>query len=114
MALYAITLPTVGVLHDEPYWPAPPLKYVLALLPALPVFGAIWAIFAHIEDERDEYWRHLHIKAQLLASAATLAIATALEFAIEFGGPLPFATHIFSLYITCLTLAMAWISWRAR
>ena len=61
------------------------LKYLVAILPALPIIGIFGAIGRYLVEEQDEYVRMLMIRQTLFASAFTLSIATTWGFLDNFG-----------------------------
>jgi hypothetical protein len=62
----------------------PALKYLVALLPALPIIGIFAAIGRYLVEEQDEYLRMLMVRQTLWASAFTLSIATIWGFLDSF------------------------------
>ena len=61
------------------------LKYVIAVLPALPIIGIFAALGRYLVEEGDEYVRMLMVRQILWASGFTLSIATAWGFLDNFG-----------------------------
>ncbi|MEQ1547680.1 MAG: hypothetical protein ABL918_03410 [Chakrabartia sp.] len=53
-----------------------PLLWILAIIPAAPVVGIIWAVSRLILDEKDEFLRQKTIYASLIATAISLTVAT--------------------------------------
>jgi hypothetical protein len=62
-----------------------PLKYFVAVLPALPIIGIFGAIGRYLVEEQDEYVRMLMVRQTLWASAFILSIATTWGFLNNFG-----------------------------
>jgi hypothetical protein len=62
-----------------------PLKYFVAVLPALPIMGIFGAIGRYLVEEQDEYVRMLMVRQTLWASAFALSIATTWGFLDNFG-----------------------------
>ena len=62
-----------------------PLKYFVAVLPAMPIIGIFGAIGRYLVEEEDEYVRMLMVRQTLWASAFTLSIATTWGFLDNFG-----------------------------
>jgi hypothetical protein len=56
------------------------LKYVVAVLPALPIVGIFVAIGRYLVEEQDEYVRMLMVRQTLWASAFMLTLATVWGF----------------------------------
>ena len=63
----------------------PPLKYFVAVLPALPIMGIFGAIGRYLVEEQDEYVRMLMVRQTLWASAFSLSVATTWGFLDNFG-----------------------------
>ncbi|NUQ16925.1 MAG: hypothetical protein HOP95_00475 [Sphingomonas sp.] len=61
------------------------VKYVVAILPALPIIGIFGALGRYLIEEQDEYVRMLMVRQILWASGFTLSIATAWGFLDNFG-----------------------------
>jgi len=53
-----------------------PLKYPVAILPALPIIGIFVAIGKYLVEEEDEYVRMLMVRQVLWASGFALSLAT--------------------------------------
>jgi hypothetical protein len=60
------------------------VKYVAAVLPALPLLAVIWALGMYLVDETDEYIRMRTVRACLIATGLVLAAATAWGFLEQF------------------------------
>jgi hypothetical protein len=52
------------------------LRYVVAVLPALPIIGMIAAIGAFLVEQEDEYLKMLMVRQQLAATGFTLVVTT--------------------------------------
>ncbi|MEP6982976.1 MAG: hypothetical protein ABI853_04945 [Sphingomicrobium sp.] len=61
------------------------LKYLVAILPALPIIGIFAAIGRYLVEEQDEYVRMLMIRQTLWASGFALSVATVWGFLESFG-----------------------------
>jgi hypothetical protein len=61
---------------DKAYDPQGPLAYLVAILPALPIFYFIWALGRYLSDEQDEYIRMRQVRAALIATAIVLGLGT--------------------------------------
>ncbi|NJS14884.1 MAG: hypothetical protein HC788_10095 [Sphingopyxis sp.] len=81
---YSITLFAAIWLHEQGGWPRPVL-IVIALSPAVPVLGMIWTMARLVTEEQDEYLRAGYVQDALVATALTLALATAWGFLEMFG-----------------------------
>jgi hypothetical protein len=62
-----------------------PLGVLLALATAAPIAGVFWTIMKLIQECDDEYQQLLMVRQTLLATAATLVIATAWQFLTVYG-----------------------------
>jgi hypothetical protein len=113
MALYVAALFAVGWSSRQQLW-LPPLSYLVAAIPALPMLGVIWTIFAYVTEEPDEYRRFLLMKVQLLAFGLTLAVCTAWNFLSAYTDLLPDRIWVFAVYCACIFPAQGWTYWRAR
>ena len=60
-------------------------KYVVAVLPALPIVGIFVAIGRYLIEEEDEYVRMLMVRQILWASGFTISVATIWGFLDNFG-----------------------------
>ncbi len=61
-----------------------PLAIMLAIFTAAPICGLFWAIFRLLAECDDEYQRLLLVKQVLLATAATMMIATIWQFLVVY------------------------------
>jgi hypothetical protein len=61
-----------------------PAAVVVALLPALPLIGMVFALGSLIVGERDEYQRLLHVRQMLVATGLMLAVCTVWGFLEQF------------------------------
>ena len=81
--VYVVTLMGAIWLSKIGTYPGP--AYVaLALAPALPVIGMVWAMGRLLVEEDDEYLRSRHIHHALVATGFTLVIATVWGFLEQF------------------------------
>ncbi|HEY4071016.1 MAG TPA: hypothetical protein VGM04_05605 [Sphingomicrobium sp.] len=60
------------------------LKYLIAILPALPIIGIFGAMGRYLLEEQDEYVRMLMVRQNLWASAFALSLATTWGFLESF------------------------------
>jgi hypothetical protein len=56
--------------------PPPPLRYLLAVLPAAPVLAVVWALGRFLVEETDEVVRAMMIQQLLWAAAIAMSAAT--------------------------------------
>lgn len=73
MVAYVAALAIAIWTHD---WlaPAGPLAVALAILPALPLIGVVWALGRLLVEERDEYLRSLHVRQFMIATGFMLVV----------------------------------------
>ena len=60
------------------------MKYLVAILPALPIIGIFGAMGRYLVEEQDEYVRMLMVRQTLWASGFSLSIATVWGFLESF------------------------------
>jgi len=83
MSAYMVILfATVWLFRHHP--PTGTLAWMLAVLPALPVIGAIWAVMRLLVEEEDEYLRSLMVRQAMFATGFCLCISTVWEFLQNF------------------------------
>ena len=105
MALYAALLyPVNWALHHgrapSGYW-----LYAAAVLPAIPVLGAIWAMLRFLSEEEDEYKRFVRVQNFIWATGLSIAIMTVWGFLEDLAHipPLP-AMYPFLIFVVCVGL----------
>ena len=81
---YVVVMLGAIILHDRLHVTGPAL-YVIAVLPALPLVGVVWALGRFLVEETDEYQRALAVRKMLVASGFLLVVATIWGFLEEFG-----------------------------
>ncbi len=110
MTLYVVVL--VGVdLYFHHSAPEGPLRYVLAVLPALPILGVIHAMGRYLVEEPDEFVRAQAVRAVVRSVGLTLALATAWGFIETFaGGPNIPMYYVFIVFCGALGLTRAWLA----
>lgn len=86
MGLYLIVLAVSVRAFRSAAPPVGTLKYALAVAPALPILGAIWAMGRFIVELPDEYQRLKLAVACLWATGLTLALCTVWGFLQNFAG----------------------------
>jgi hypothetical protein len=79
MALYVLAL-TGSIEAWQTLRPAGVLAYALAVLPALPLMGAIAVMGFYLKEETDEFERAVQAEAALWATGGLLAIASVWGF----------------------------------
>ncbi|HWG17185.1 MAG TPA: hypothetical protein VN678_04945 [Acidobacteriaceae bacterium] len=114
MATYLICLATtVRILgrHHPEGWVA----YGLALLPALPVVGAIGVIGIYLTEEKDEYQRTVIVQSMLWALGLTMATLTVWGFLELFAGVAHFQTYLaFPLFWVMAAVVSPFVRMRYR
>ena len=83
-AAYIVVLLGVILMHDRLHVTGPAL-YLIAILPALPLIGVVWALGRFLIEETDEYQRALAVRKMLVATGFLLVLATIWGFLEEFG-----------------------------
>ena len=81
---YVVVLLGAILLHQR-YHVTGPALYAVAVLPALPLIGIVWALGRFLIEETDEYQRALAVRKMLVASGFLLVVATIWGFLEEFG-----------------------------
>lgn len=81
---YVVVLLGAILMHDRLHVEGPAL-YVIAVLPALPLVGVVWALGRFLIEETDEYQRALTVRKMLVATGLLLVVATIWGFLEEFG-----------------------------
>jgi hypothetical protein len=70
-------------LHDT-MAPTGPLAVALAILPALPLIGVVWALGRLLVEEQDEYLRSLHVRQFMIATGFMLVVTCVWGFLENF------------------------------
>ena len=78
LAYAAALVAVVWVFNHRP--PSGIVAYGLAVLPALPILGILWAMARYLREEQDEYLRFVETGKALGATAFMLAVTTVLGF----------------------------------
>ena len=73
MLAYVAALTLAITLHEK-LAPTGPLAVALAILPALPLIGVVWALGRLLVEEQDEYLRSLHVRQFMIATGFMLAV----------------------------------------
>ena len=91
-----------------------PALVALALAPAIPVIGMIWAMARLLVEEDDEYLRSRHVHHALVATGFVLALGTTWGFLEQFGlVPHVPAYWVFPGWAIGLGLSQAWSAVRS-
>lgn len=99
MLLYAALL-FAAVWLQKAWEPAGPLAIILAILPALPLIGVIWAMGRLVVDEKDEYQRSLTVRQILVATGFMLSVTSVWGF-LENSGQVPHLPMFWAFIIWC-------------
>lgn len=86
---------------------------LLAIMTALPICGVFWTIYRLLVECDDEYQRFLFIKQTLLATGATLSIATIWQFLNVYDVVATGPQWIGVIWFAMLGIAAPIIRWRA-
>jgi hypothetical protein len=75
--------------------------YALAAMPSVPILGVLFAVWAYLRDEKDEYQRDMMIKSILWGTAAVLAMTAFFGFLRSFGwtGSVPPFTEFVTFWL---------------
>lgn len=110
---YVVVLLGAILLHQR-YHVTGPALYAIAVLPALPLIGIVWALGRFLVEETDEYQRALAVRKMLVASGFLLVVATIWGFLEEFGlAPHLPAYWCFIVWCFGLGVGAAWNRLRA-
>ena len=85
--------------------PTGPFAVVLAILPALPLIGVVWAIGRLIVEEADEYQRSLTIRQVIVATGFMLAVTSVWGF-LETFALVPHLPMYWAFIIWCAGLGV--------
>jgi uncharacterized YccA/Bax inhibitor family protein len=96
--VYALTLFAAVWLFRFGHAPGGPARWVLGLLPALPIVGIFAVIGLYLVEEQDEYVRVMTVRQTLWASAFALSIATVWGFLESF----ELVQHVESYWVSVL------------
>lgn len=89
--------------------------FAIAMLPALPVLGMIWAMARYLIEETDEYLRHRSVIASLFGLAALLGIASFWGFLETFGvAPHAQGWWAVPIWAVAMGLSQCWMSFRSQ
>ena len=103
-AAYVVVLLGAILLHQH-YHVTGPALYVLAVLPALPLIGIVWALGRFLVEETDEYQRTLMVRKMLVATGFMLVVVTIWGFLEDFG-LVPHLPAYWAFIVWCLGLGV--------
>jgi hypothetical protein len=104
MGLYVVILFS-AVWLNKAAAPSGPLAVVLAILPALPLIGVVWAFGRLIVEETDEYQRSLTVRQVLVATGFMLAVTSVWGF-LETFEQVPHLPMYWAFIIWCAGLGV--------
>jgi hypothetical protein len=87
-----------------------PLRYALAIAPAIPILGAITVMGLYLKEEADEFKRAIVIEAMLWGLGVTLVVTTIWGFLENLAGAPGFDLYlVFPLFCTAMGLAAPFV-----
>ena len=104
MLLYVLVMFGAVSLNDR-LAPSGPLAIILAVLPALPLIGVIWALGRLLVEEQDEYLRSLTVRQFIIATGFMLAVTSIWGFLDAFG-QVPHVPMYWAFIIWCVGLGV--------
>lgn len=104
MLLYVLVLFAVVWLDDR-VAPKGPLAALLAVLPALPLIGVVWALGRLLVEETDEYLRSLTVRQFMIATGFMLCVTSIWGFLDAFGA-VPHVPMYWAFIIWCVGLGV--------
>ncbi|HEX4738118.1 MAG TPA: hypothetical protein VH331_11215 [Allosphingosinicella sp.] len=108
IVLYIVILFGVVWLQDR-IKPAGPLAIVLAILPALPLLGVIWALGRLVIEEQDEYLRSLIVRQFMIATGFMLTVTSIWGFLDAFD-QVPHVPMYWAFIIWCIGLGVGTVA----
>jgi hypothetical protein len=104
MIAYVAALFVAIRLHDT-IAPTGPLAVALAILPALPLIGVVWALGRLLVEEQDEYLRSLHVRQFMIATGFMLVVTCIWGF-LEMFDLVPHVPMYWAFIIWCAGLGI--------
>jgi hypothetical protein len=104
MLLYMLVLFAVVWLHDR-IAATGPLAILLAILPALPLIGVVWALGRLLIEEQDEYLRSLTVRQFMVATGFMLTVTSIWGFLDAFD-QVPHMPMYWAFIIWCVGLGV--------
>jgi hypothetical protein len=104
MLLYVLFL-FGAVWLDARIAPGRPLAILLAILPALPLIGVVWALGRLLVEEQDEYLRSLTVRQFMVATGFTLTVTSIWGFLDAFD-QVPHMPMYWAFIIWCMGLGV--------
>lgn len=113
LIVYAAILVAVILWFAEGGPPQGPLRYLAAVLPALPIIGLVVAMGRFVVEQDDEYQRLLLVRQGLVAIGFTLVVATVWGF-LEYFEMVPHVPTFWTFIVFCWGLGVGQIWNRVR
>lgn len=104
VGLYIVCLFAAVWLHDR-IGITGPFAILLAVLPALPLIGVIWALGRLVVEEQDEYLRSLTVRQFMIATGFMLCVTSIWGFLDAFG-QVPHVPMYWAFIIWCMGLGV--------
>ena len=104
MVAYVAAL-SAAIWSHERFAPTGPLAVALAVLPALPLIGVVWALGRLLVEEQDEYLRSLHVRQFMIATGFMLAVTCVWGF-LETFALVPHIPMYWAFIIWCAGLGI--------
>ena len=104
--MLAYVLVLFGVVWiNQRYAPSGPPAVILAVLPALPMVGVVWALGRLLVEESDEYLRSLTVRQFMIATGFMLCVTSIWGFLDAFG-QVPHVPMYWAFIIWCVGLGV--------
>ena len=104
--MLAYVLVLFGVVWiNQRYAPSGPTAVILAVLPALPMVGVVWALGRLLVEESDEYLRSLTVRQFMIATGFMLCVTSIWGFLDAFG-QVPHVPMYWAFIIWCVGLGV--------
>ena len=102
--IFAVALTTVARMVNEDRHLAPPLAWLLAIAPAIPVAGTVAVVGRYLKRETDEFVRSLVVQSLLWGLGVTMVTDTVLGGLLQNHGSL---LPILNIDLFCVTAMLA-------
>jgi hypothetical protein len=107
MAALCILFAVVTALAFRLYHPHGVLAYLVSILPALPIIGALVYTGVYLAEEKDEFQRNLLVQSLLGGTGGILAVITAWGYMEDFAH----APHMDLIWVYALFWVFAGVSY---
>ena|SRR5579859_7981151 len=110
-----IVFSTFAALTFRHWHPPGVLAYLVAVLPALPIAGALVWTGVYLGEEKDEFQRNMLIQAMLGGTGAILAVSTAWGYLEDFAhAPHIDLTMVYPAFWLFTAISYGVVRWRYR